>query len=173
MILPDLLSKHLVLVVCGTGAGQRSAELGRYYAGQGNRFWRTLFEVGLTPIELEPAQAEHLLTLGIGLTDVVKDAAGSDVDLSFAITDIMTLRMKILSYQPWYLCFNGKRAAQVFLRTSHVEYGVHGRLGRTTLFVAPSTSRAANGAWAIAPWQDLSRRVRRRRGAKRASGHGK
>lgn len=168
VMLPDLLTRNLDLVVCGTGAGRRSAELGRYYAGPGNRFWRTLFEVGLTPTELGPDRAEHLLPLGIGLTDVVKDSAGGDRDLAFTIASVMALRMKVVSYQPWYLCFNGKRAAQEFLRSSRVEYGVHGRLGRTTLFIAPSTSRAANGFWDIAPWQDLARRVRRPRGTSRA-----
>jgi TDG/mug DNA glycosylase family protein len=138
--------------------------LGQYYAGPGNRFWRTLHEVGLTPTEFGPDQAEQLLTLGIGLTDLIKHNAGSDRDMSFAIADVMTLRMKIMVNQPWYLCFNGKRAAQEFLRSPRVEYGVHGHIGRTTLFVAPSTSRAANGAWDIAPWQDLASRVRRPRG---------
>ena len=167
-MLPDLLSRNLDLVVCGTGVGRRSAELGRYYAGPGNRFWRTLFEIGLTPTELGPDQAEQLLTLGIGLTDVVKHSAGSDRDLPFSLADSMALRMKIMVNQPWYLCFNGKRAAQECLRTTQVEYGVYGRLGRTTLFVAPSTSRAANGSWDIAPWQDLARRVRRPRRTNRA-----
>jgi len=164
-MLPDLLARNLDLVVCGTGAGRRSAELGRYYAGPGNRFWHTLFEVGLTSARIGPERAEHLLTLGIGLTDVVKSSAGSDHDLPFTIADSMALRLKIMRFQPWYLCFNGKRAAQEFLRSSRVEYGVHGRLGRTTLFIAPSTSRAANGSWDITPWQDLARRVRRPRGA--------
>ena len=167
-MIPDLLTRNLDLVVCGTGAGRRSAGLGRYYAGPGNRFWRTLFEVGLTPRELGPDEAEHLLTLGIGLTDVVKDSAGSDRDLPFSLAHVMSLRMKIMSNQPWYLCFNGKRAAQEFLRSTHVEYGVQGRLGRTTLFVAPSTSRAANGSWDIVPWQELARRVRRPRRTNRA-----
>ncbi len=167
-MLPDFLRRNLDLVVCGTGAGRRSAQLGQYYAGLGNRFWRTLFEVGLTPTELGPDRAEHLLTLGIGLTDVVKDSAGSDHDIAFTLAHILALRMKVMSYQPWYLCFNGKRAAKEFLRTSQVEYGVHDRLGRTTLFVAPSTSRAANGSWDIVPWQDLARRVRRPRTTNRA-----
>lgn len=167
-MLPDLLSRNLDLVVCGTGAGRRSAEVGRYYAGPGNRFWRTLFEIGLTPTQFGPGDAEQLLALGIGLTDVVKTSAGSDRDLAFTVADVVALRMKIMSSQPWYLCFNGKRAAQEFLRATHVNYGVHGRLGRTTLFVAPSTSRAANGSWDIEPWQDLARRVRRPRHTNRA-----
>lgn len=172
LMLPDLLTRNLDLVVCGTGAGRRSAELGRYYAGPGNRFWRTLFEIGLTPTQLDPDRAELLLTLGIGLSDVVKDASGSDRNLSFTLAAVMALRMKIMRYQPWYLCFKGKRAAHEFLRSSSVKYGVHGRLGRTTLFVAPSTSRAANGSWDVAPWQDLARRVLRPRSTNQGRSRG-
>lgn len=167
-MLPDILVTDLNLVICGAAAGRRSAELGRYYAGPGNRFWRTLFEVGLTPIELNPSRADELLGFGIGLTDLVKNAAGPDADLTFTIAEVLTLRMKLMRHRPWYLCFNGKRAAREFLRVPQVEYGVQGRLGRTTLFVAPSTSRAANGSWDVGPWQDLARRVRRPRGTNRA-----
>jgi TDG/mug DNA glycosylase family protein len=108
----------------------------------------------------------------MGLTEVVKNKAGSDRDLLFSLADIMALGMKIIVNQPWYLCFNGKRAAREFLRSNQVEYGVHGRPGDTTLFVAPSTSRAANGSWDIAPWHELARRVRRPRPAHRAHSRG-
>lgn len=51
--LPDQLGKHLRLVFVGTAAGQRSADLGHYYAGRGNRFWPTIHEVGITPRRYE------------------------------------------------------------------------------------------------------------------------
>jgi double-stranded uracil-DNA glycosylase len=53
-ILPDLLAPGLDLVVVETAAGRTSAERQCYYAGPGNRFWRTLHEVSLTAIELRP-----------------------------------------------------------------------------------------------------------------------
>jgi hypothetical protein len=43
-VLPDLLAPGLRLVVCGSAAGVRSAQLGQYYAGRGNKLWRTLAE---------------------------------------------------------------------------------------------------------------------------------
>ncbi len=164
-MLPDLIARHLNLVVCGTGVGTRSAEREQYYAGADNRFWRTLAEVGLTPEELRPEEYERLLAYGIGLTDLVKDTAGNDRDLRFRFSDVIMLRTKLMGYQPWYLCFNGKRAAQEFLGVPNVAYGVQAaRYGRTVLFVAPSTSAAANGSWDLAVWQDLARRVQRPRG---------
>jgi hypothetical protein len=39
--LPDQLQDHLRLVFAGTAAGQRSADVGHYYAHPGNRFWRS------------------------------------------------------------------------------------------------------------------------------------
>ena len=166
-MLPDLLSRHLNLVVCGTGAGARSAEVRQYYAGPGNRFWRTLADVGLTPEELTPDQYQRLLTFGIGLTDLAKQHVGRDRELSVSKTDIIMLRTKLMSYQPWYLCFNGKRAAQLFLGVPTVEYGVQPDCyGRTVVFVAPSTSAAANGSWDLSVWQDLAKRVLRPRATK-------
>lgn len=79
--LEDLLARHLDLVVCGTGAGRRAVALRQYYAGRGNRVWRTLAEVGLTPRELSPSDYRELLNFGMGLTDLVKHHAGSDAGL--------------------------------------------------------------------------------------------
>ena len=52
-----------------------------YYAGPGNKFWPTLFRVGLTPRQLAPAECRSLLQYGIGLTDIAKGVSGSDSSL--------------------------------------------------------------------------------------------
>jgi hypothetical protein len=76
-LLDDLLPPGLRLVICGTAAGERSAKLGAYYAGRGNKFWRTLHEVGLTPDRtLIPSEFRELLSYGIGLTDLAKGVSG-------------------------------------------------------------------------------------------------
>ncbi|MGH2374506.1 MAG: mismatch-specific DNA-glycosylase [bacterium] len=124
---------------------------------------RTLAEVGLTPHVLAPADYEQLLRFGIGLTDLIKGQAGRDDQVPFARADAMALRAKVMLYQPRYLCFNGKRAAREFLRRPEVEYGVQAeRIGRTVLFIAPSTSRSANAFWDLSIWHDLAGRVLRR-----------
>ncbi len=76
--LPDQLQEHLRLVFVGTAAGQRSADVGHYYAHPGNRFWRTIHEVGITPRRYEAHEFPALLNLGIGFTDVCKLGAGMD-----------------------------------------------------------------------------------------------
>ena len=161
-MLEDLLRRRLDLVICGPAVGARSAARGLYYAGPGNKFWRTLATVGLTDRELEPAEYRRLLDYGIGLTDLVKDQAGGDRTIHFRWADSLGLRLKIMQYQPRYFCFNGKRAAQEFFGTQQVHFGVQrSRIGKTVLFVAPSTSGAANGTWDLLVWRDLARRVRR------------
>lgn len=169
-MLDDLLSRHLDVVFCGTGAGRRSAELQQYFAGPGNRFWRTLAEIGLTPHDLSPDDYGQLLSYGIGVTDLAKGQAGSDGQLRFSQADAIALRAKVVLYQPRYLCFTGKRAAREFFRRPEVAYGVQPeRIGRTVLFVAPSTSRAASASWDLSIWHDLAARARGRKG--RSSDH--
>lgn len=159
--LADILSEGLVLVVCGSAAGERSAQLSQYYAGRGNRFWSTLAELGLTPRQLTPAEADLLPGFGIGLTDLVKDQSGADDGIRFERASADDLRRKMLTYRPAILCFNGKRAAKEFFAVREIGYGLHVQsIGNTQLFVAPSTSAAANGSWEAAWWQDLARLVR-------------
>lgn len=120
--------------------------------------------MGLTTEQLTPDRCERLLAFGIGLTDLVQGKAGADRILVFDRADSLLLRSKMMMYQPQYLCFNGKRAAQEFFGHAKISYGVQqSGIGKTVIFVAPSTSAAANGSCDLSIWQDLARRVRRRR----------
>jgi TDG/mug DNA glycosylase family protein len=157
-MLPDLLAPNLKLVICGSAAGQKSADVGHYYAGPGNALWRTLFETGLTPRELLPAEWEQLLEHGIGLTDLVKDQSGADSGIRFG--GGADLRKKMRKYQPGMLVFNGKRAAQEYFQLTKVEYGLlPSMIDKTKLFVAPSTSGAARGSWDPRYWQAMAKFV--------------
>ena len=160
-MLDDLLAPDLRLVVCGSAAGRRSAQLRQYYAGPGNKFWATLAGVGLTPRRLAPSEWRSLLEFGIGLTDLVKDQSGGDRELDFERADRAALRAKLVRFRPRILCFNGKRSAQEFFGRREIAYGLQlEAIGATRLFVAPSTSGAASGAWDPAPWRALAERVR-------------
>jgi TDG/mug DNA glycosylase family protein len=75
--LPDQLQHHLRLVFVGTAAGQRSVDLGHYYAHPGNRFWRTIPAVGLTPRRYQPHEVPALLEQRIGFTDMCKLACAN------------------------------------------------------------------------------------------------
>jgi TDG/mug DNA glycosylase family protein len=155
-ILPDILAAGLRVIFCGTAAGKVSAKKRAYYAGPGNRFWPTLYEIKLTPRRLEPVEFPKALEFGIGLTDVAKAVSGADSDLPRHGFDAESLRRKITQWAPEALAFNGKRAAKEFFGGS-VSYGRQSeRVGSTVVFVLPSTSGAARRYWDISYWHELA-----------------
>jgi TDG/mug DNA glycosylase family protein len=165
VILPDVLRPGLRIVFCGTQAGTASALRGAYYAGPGNKFWKTLHEIGLIPDRLGPADFRELQRYGIGLTDVAKATSGPDAALLRSHFDIEGFMAKMRAHAPDIVAFNGKRAAQAVLQSAGpgpglglgLGYGPQpGRLAGATVFVLPSTSGAAAGFWSIEPWRQLA-----------------
>ena len=160
-VLPDILDHGLKVVFCGSAVGTKSAEVGAYYAGPGNRFWPMLFETGLTPRLLAPREGPGILAFGIGLTDMAKTASGADASLPKDADDPEALRVKIARFQPRALAFNGKRAAKVFLGRAGIEIGRQPESIRlTTVFVLPSTSGMARRYWDQSPWFELAEFVK-------------
>ncbi|MCA6113212.1 mismatch-specific DNA-glycosylase [Bradyrhizobium cenepequi] len=157
--LPDQLAADLRLVFVGTAASQRSADLGHYYAHPGNRFWRTLHQVGITPRRFEPHEFPALLEFGIGFTDMCKTGAGTDHQaLAFPI-DIEAFREKMLTYRPKTIAFTSKKAASLFFGrpTTVIALGRQARLSNfPDIFVLASPSGAASGSWSLRPWQELA-----------------
>jgi TDG/mug DNA glycosylase family protein len=159
-ILPDILAPGLKLVVCGSAAGTRSAQAGAYYAGPGNQFWRMLHRTGLTPSQLRPQEFRTVTDHGIGLTDIVKKTFGSDLQLRAGDFDREGLRIRIETYQPLILAFNGKRAASAFFGRP-VVYGYQNAqdIGYTRIHVGPSTSGAARKFWDEGLWRQIAQAV--------------
>jgi TDG/mug DNA glycosylase family protein len=156
-IMKDVLAPNLSVVFCGTAVGSTSAHRHAYYAGPGNAFWKTLFEVGLTPTRFEPEQYENVLAVGLGLTGLAKIVSGRDIVLSKSHFDRDHPRRKILKFRPRIVAFVGKRAAEEFLGTA-IEYGLlREKIGDSMLFVLPSPSGAARRFWNIRFWRDLAR----------------
>jgi TDG/mug DNA glycosylase family protein len=151
-----VLEHGLKIVFCGTAAGAVAARVGAPYAGPGNRFWWILHEIGLTPRELRPAEFRQLPRYGLGLTDVAKHASGSDSSLAPADFDPAAVAAKVERYAPGMLAFVGKRAAQEVLG-GPVAYGRQEvSIGVSEVWVVPSTSGAARGAWDVGSWHDLA-----------------
>ena len=155
-VLPDVLTPGLRVVFCGSAAGRRSAEVGAYYAGPGNKFWPILHQIGLTPRPFQPQQYREVLACGIGLTDLAKGRSGADHQLADAAYDPPRLKRAIERLQPGALAFNGKRAGQLFCG-GRVDYGPQPvGCGATAVFVLPSTSGAARRFWVEGPWWALA-----------------
>lgn len=156
-VLPDVLAPRLAVVFCGTAVGTASALRRAYYAGPGNAFWRTLFEVGLTPRRLEPEEYQCITDFGLGLTDLAKTVSGADRVLSREHFDGRGLRAKVRQYKPQILAFTSKRAAEEFLGHP-VKYGLlEEKIHDTMLLVLPSPSGLARSYWDLKPWHDLAR----------------
>jgi TDG/mug DNA glycosylase family protein len=161
--LPDQLQPYLRLVFVGTAASQRSADLGHYYAHPGNRFWRTIHEVGITPRRYQPHEFPELLKLGIGFTDLCKFGAGMDRQaLAFPI-DIPGFREKMQCYRPAAIAFTSKKAASLFYGrpTTAVVLGRQpSQPDFPDVYVLASPSGAASGSWSVQPWQELADSIR-------------
>jgi len=159
-ILPDVLDFGLVLVFCGTAASKISARYGAYYANPGNRFWRTLCQVGFTSSLYEPSEFRKLLDLRIGLTDVAKGKAGVDADLKRSDFAPGALNAKMLRVKPQVLAFTSKaawRAWKVLPSNQAVSWGWQDEtLGGTRIYVLPSPSGAARRYWDLDPWLKLA-----------------
>ena len=158
--LPDLLAPDLDVVFVGTAAGHRSAAERAYYAHPGNRFWRTLHEVGLTPRLYAPQEFPKLTELGIGFTDMSKIGSGMDHEIAPEHFDATLFETKMRRFRPRAVAFTSKKAASVWLGlpTGKIELGQQTRTlaDFPEIFVLCSPSGAATRYWDIRPWRDLA-----------------
>lgn len=159
-VLPDVLAPGLRVVFCGTAAGSASARRGAYYAGPGNKFWPMLYEIELTPRQLEPAEFESVLKYEIGLTDLCKQRSGSDLELGKDPFDVAGLQARLQAVAPRVLAFNGVKAGRAALGSID-GYGRQARaFADAEAWVLPSSSGAANRWWDPAPWEQLGEQLR-------------
>jgi len=163
-LVPDILTDGLRLVFCGSALGDMSWKRRAYYANPGNRFWQTLAEVGLTPHRIAAEEYPRLVDWGIGLTDLVKTDHGQDVHIFDGHVDLdearRLLRAKVLRWQPRVLAFTSRTVATQFLGRRAVPGRQPDCVGRTVVWVLPSTSGLARRFFEIGPWQDLARFLR-------------
>lgn len=147
LTLPDILEPGLDLVFVGINPSVYSAVRGHYFARPSNRFWACLNQSGLVPERLTAADDVRLPRFGIGLTDIVKRATHDAAELSRAefLEGRDALRDKLLTVAPAAVCFVGKLAYQHYSRRRVIAFGSQTEsIGRSTVFVMPSTSGLVN-----------------------------
>lgn len=126
--LPDYLDYNLRVLFVGYNPGERAASLGHHYAGRGNRFWRLMYESGLTERLYRPEEDGMLLHRGFGLTNLVPRPSRSSSDLTPGemLAGAAGLRKKIALYRPEVVCFLGK---EVYRKYAGVKSGTPVRYG--------------------------------------------
>lgn len=142
--IPDHLRKNLDIVFVGFNPSLKSAETGHHYANPNNRFWKVLYESGLTPRKYSPYEDFKLLDLGYGFTNIVarptKTAAEITKEEYKKGSEI--LQEKLMFYRPRMVCFVGKGVYEQYSGRKKVDWG---KQPEETIpgiidFVAPSTS---------------------------------
>jgi double-stranded uracil-DNA glycosylase len=139
---PDVLAQGLTCVFCGINPGRVSAAAAAHFANPRNDFWRLLHDAGFTPRLYDPQEQFALLELGIGVTNAAYRTTPGSGDLRRGDFDAASFDGRIREVGPRAVAFVGKEAYRG-LYNERPELGPQLRsIGRTGLFVLPSTSPA-------------------------------
>lgn len=142
--IPDHLQEGLKILFVGFNPSIRSSETGHHFANPTNRFWKILYEAGLTPRKFAPAEDSELLTLGYGLTNIVARPTKEAAEISKVeyAEGAALLQEKIRKYKPAVVCFVGKGVYQQFSKKRSIDWGEQPEsvIRGTVEYVAPSSS---------------------------------
>ncbi|WP_026563656.1 mismatch-specific DNA-glycosylase [Bacillus sp. UNC41MFS5] len=142
--LRDLLKENLKVLFVGFNPSIRSSELGHHYASPNNRFWKILYESGLTPRKYEAMEDAKLLDLGFGSTNIVErpTKAADEITKGEYTKGSEILKMKIEQFKPKVVCFVGKGVYQQYSGLKVIQWGrqTTGIVPGVVDFVAPSSS---------------------------------
>ncbi|MGE7765668.1 G/U mismatch-specific DNA glycosylase [Peribacillus sp. NPDC096540] len=140
----DHLKENLDILFVGFNPSIRSGQTGHHYANPNNRFWKILFESGLTPRKYHPTEDSSLLDLGYGFTNIVsRPTRGADeITKKEYIEGRKQLKKKIEKYKPLLVCFVGKGVYQEYRQIRNIAWGhqKNSASNETMEFVAPSSS---------------------------------
>jgi len=133
--LEDILDYNLKIVFIGYNPGLKTSQTGHHYAGTSNRFWRLLFESGMTPYKFRPEEDRKLLELGYGSTNIVSRPTRSAVEINKKefkegadiLKDVLKkYRPKVAAYMGIgvYKIFSGKKNIKSGLQQESVIPGI-------------------------------------------------
>jgi TDG/mug DNA glycosylase family protein len=158
---PDVLGPDLPVVFCGINPGFASDAAKAHFANPRNDFWRLLQASGFTSRLYEPSEQFEVLREGIGLTNAAARTTRGSGDLRRADFAGAAERLERLTRElrPGWIAFVGKEAYRGAFNERPNLGEQKRRLGRTRLFVLPSTSPAN----AAVPWDERLRWFRKLR----------
>lgn len=122
----DHLKKGLKIIFIGFNPGITSSKTGHHYAHPTNRFYKLLYESGLTPREYKPEEDKKLLELGYGLTNIVNRPTKSAEGIKKK--EYKQGRKRLLKqlerYKPEVACFTGIGVYKEFAQKTKVKRGL-------------------------------------------------
>lgn len=140
----DHLKEGLRILFVGFNPSIRSSEVGHHYANPNNRFWRILYEAGITPRKYEAYEDANLLEIGYGFTNIVQrpTKAADEITKEEYKEGKEILKKKIVEFKPKLVCFVGKGVYQQYSCCKDVPWGAQKEsvVPGTIDFVAPSSS---------------------------------
>lgn len=79
---PDLVALGLDVLFCGINPGLYTAATQQHFGRPGNRFWPALHRSGFTPRLFAPWEGTAMLSLGLGITNMVMRTTATAAELS-------------------------------------------------------------------------------------------
>lgn len=140
---PDVIEPDLRVLFCGINPGLYTAAVGHHFARPGNRFWPALYGSGFTDRLLSPFEECELLTLQLGVTNVVAraTAAASDLTKDDFVKGGGKLRAKVRRYRPRIIAVLGVGAyREAFGRPKAVIGEQDERIAEARIWVLPNPS---------------------------------
>jgi TDG/mug DNA glycosylase family protein len=139
----DVIAPGLDVLFCGINPGLYSGATGNHFARPGNRFWPALHLSGFTPRQLHPSEKEELLTLGLGITNVVArtTARADELTAEEIVAGGRSLRRKVRRYTPRYLAVLGLGPYRLAFRSKNAAAGPQPEtIGETKVWLLPNPS---------------------------------
>jgi TDG/mug DNA glycosylase family protein len=141
--LPDVIALNLDVLFCGINPGLYTAAVQQHFGRPGNRFWPTLHRSGFTPRLFAPSEQRELLTLGIGITNVVAraTAAADELTREELMEGGKILARKVKRYKPRFLAIVGMGAYRTAFDRPKAKMGLQEEtIGATKIWVLPNPS---------------------------------
>jgi TDG/mug DNA glycosylase family protein len=158
----DILRPGLRVVFVGFNPSLPAWRTGHFYANPGNRFYRLLWESGLTPRLLTPAEDRTLPDFGIGVTDLLPEpSARADLVPAARFRTVAPAALdRLIAHAPHAICCNGVGVFRFLFGRPPARLGLQPgiAIGESAVFVVPSTSGLVNGRAAerLAAFRELA-----------------
>lgn len=142
-LVPDLITKNLIVLFAGINPGLYTAAIGRHFGRPGNRFWPALHGGGFTPRLFSPFENALLLDLKFGITNIVERATARADELTDdeLRAGAQRLEAKVKRWRPTVVAFVGIGPYRIVTGIKDARVGLQkARFGGSYAWVLPNPS---------------------------------